>query len=157
MFDYLIHLFFPNGTKKLLYADDLIILSRSKNGLQHCLNTLHSYCETWMLKINPKKTKIMIFQKRPRKFVDNNIKTGNEHVEIVQQYTHLGTRLTQTRNLTLALKHLKEKAFFSIRKHTLLNKLNPKTASQIFYTIFPSLSYNSSDVWAMYTKQNFKT
>ena len=47
--------------------------------------------------------------KRPRKFVDNNFKTGNEHVEIVQQYTHLGTRLTQTRNLTLALKHLKEK------------------------------------------------
>ena len=92
--------------------------------------------------------------KRPRKFVDNNFKTGNEHVEMVQQYTHLGTRLTQTRSLTLALKHLKEKAFFSIRKHTLLN---PKTASQIFDTIFPILSYNSSEVWAMYTKQNFKT
>ena len=92
--------------------------------------------------------------KRPRKFVDNNFKTGNEHVEIVKQYTHLGTRLTQTRNLTLALKHLKEKAFFSIRKDTLLN---PKTASQIFDTIFLILSYKSSEVWAMYTKQNFKT
>ena len=99
----------------------------------------------------------MIFQKRPRKFVDNNFKIGNEHVDIVQQHSHLGTRLTQTRNLTLALKHLKEKAFFSIRKHTLLNRLNPKTASQIFDTIFPILSYNSSEVWAMYTKQNFKT
>ena len=109
---YLIHLFFPNETKRnsLLYADDLIILSRSKIGLQHCLNTFHSYCETWMLKINPKKTKIMIFQKRPRKFIDNNFKIGNEHVEIVQRYTHLGTRLTYTRDLTLALKHLKEKA-----------------------------------------------
>ena len=63
-----------------------------------------------MLKINPKKTKIIIFQKRPRKFIDNNFKIGNVHVEIVKQYTHLGTRLTQTRNLTLALKHLKEKA-----------------------------------------------
>ena len=32
----------PNGTKinSLLYADDLIILSRSKTGLQNCLNTL---------------------------------------------------------------------------------------------------------------------
>ena len=39
-----------------------------------------------MLKINPKKTKIMIFQKRPRKSVDNNFKTGNEHTEIVQRY-----------------------------------------------------------------------
>ena len=49
-----------------------------------------------MLKINPKKTKIMIFQKRPRKSVDNNFKTGNEHTEIVQRYTYLGTRLTLT-------------------------------------------------------------
>lgn len=49
----------PNGTKinSLLYADDLIILSRSKIGLQNCLNTLSSYCEAWMLKINPKKRK----------------------------------------------------------------------------------------------------
>ena len=55
----------PNGTKlnSLLYADDLIILSRSKLGLQNCLNMLSSYCNSWMLKINPKKTKIMIFQR----------------------------------------------------------------------------------------------
>ena len=34
----------PNGTKlsSLLYADDLIILSRSKAGLQNCLNALPS-------------------------------------------------------------------------------------------------------------------
>ena len=42
----------PNGTKinSLLYDDDLIILSRSKTGLQNCLNTLSSYCKSWMLK-----------------------------------------------------------------------------------------------------------
>ena len=30
--------------------------------------------ETWLLKINPKKAKIVIFQKRPRKSVDKNLK-----------------------------------------------------------------------------------
>ena len=113
----------PNGTKiySLLYADDLIILSRSKIGLQNCLNALSSYCQTWMLKINPKKTKIMIFQKRPRKSVDTNFKIGTKIIEIVQEYTYLGTRLTPTGNFTLAQEHLKEKAlhtFSSIRKHT---------------------------------------
>ena len=41
----------PNGTKlnSLLYADDLIIISRSKIGLQNCLNTLSSFCNSWML------------------------------------------------------------------------------------------------------------
>lgn len=151
----------PNGTKinSLLYADDLIILSRSKTGLQNCLNTLSSYCKTWMLKVNPKKTKVMIFQKRPRKSVDINFNIGTEPIEIVQEYTYLGTRLTPTGNFTLAVEHLKEKAlyaFASIRKQTLLNRLNPNTASQIFDTmIFPILSYNS-EIWGMYTKQNFK-
>ena len=152
----------PDGTKinSLLYADDLIILSRSKLGLQNCLNVLSSYCETWMLKINPKKTKIMIFQKHPRKSTDINFNIGTESIEIVQEYTYLGTRLTPTGNFTLALEHLKEKgvhAFSSIRKHSTLNRLRPNTASQIFDTmIFPILSYNS-EIWGMYTKQDFKT
>ena len=66
----------PNGTKinSFLFADDLIILSRTKIGLQNCLNALSSYCETWMLKINPKKTNIMILQKRPRKPVTQTLK-----------------------------------------------------------------------------------
>ena len=45
----------------------------------------------------------MIFQKRPGRSVDNNFKIVNEHIEIVQQYTYVGTRLTPTGNFTLAL------------------------------------------------------
>ena len=47
----------------LLNADDLIILSRSKVGLQNCSNTLSSYFNSLMLKINHKKTRKIIFQK----------------------------------------------------------------------------------------------
>ena len=47
--------------------------------------------------------------------------------------------------------------FSSIRKYSTLNRLRPNTASQIFDTmIFPILSYNS-ELWGMYTKQDFKT
>ena len=47
----------PNGAKlnSLLNADDSVILSRYKIGLENCLNTLSSYCSTWMFSINPKK------------------------------------------------------------------------------------------------------
>ena len=48
----------------------------------------------------------MIFQKRQRKSVGMNLNIGNEQTEIVQQYTHLGIRLTTTGNFTLALEHL---------------------------------------------------
>ena len=60
----------PNGTKliSLLYADDLIIISRSKIGLQNCLNTLSSFCNSWMLDINSKTTKVLrSFKKERRK------------------------------------------------------------------------------------------
>ena len=143
----------------LLYADNLVILSRSKTGLQNCLNALSLYCDKWKLKINPKKTKIMIFQKHPKKSIDIKFNKGSQSIEIVQEYTYLGTCLTPTGNFTLALEPLKEKAlhtFSSIRKRTILNKLNPNTASQIFdRMVFPILSYNS-EVWGMYTKRDFK-
>ena len=44
-----------NGAKlsSVFYADDLVILSRSKIGLQNCIKTLSSYCSTW-LSIVPK-------------------------------------------------------------------------------------------------------
>ena len=46
--------------------------------------------------------------------------------------------------------------FLGIRKQTVLNKLNPNTASQIFKTIIvPILSYNS-EVWGIHTKKDFK-
>ena len=66
-------------------------------------------CKTWMLKVNPKKTILMVFQKRPSKSVDMNFNINNEQIEFVQQYTCLSTRLTPTENFTLALEHLKEK------------------------------------------------
>ena len=69
---------------------------------------------------------------------------------------HVFTLKTLTDKYDCALSQGKSLRFSSIRTKTVLNKLNPNTASQIFDTmIFPILSYNS-EVWGMYTKQDFK-
>ena len=95
----------PNGTKlnSLLYADDLIILSRSKVDLQNCLNTLYSFSTSWMLDINSKKTKIMIFQKRAKKNSDLEFHIGKQNINIVHEYTYLGTRISSTDNFNVSL------------------------------------------------------
>ena len=36
----------------LIYADDLLLLSESKEGLQSCRNSLQMYCDYWKLKMN---------------------------------------------------------------------------------------------------------
>ena len=43
----------------LLYADDIVLLSQSKEGLQNSLNILHDFCYTWKLKVNTDKSKLV--------------------------------------------------------------------------------------------------
>ena len=151
----------PNGTKlnSLLYADDLIILSRSKTGLQNCLNALAQYCTSWMLQINPKKTKIMVFQKRAKKY-ECNFYIDKEKIDTVQNYTYLGTRISSSENFTLSLDHLREKALhalFALRRHVDLSRLKPSLACKIFDTmISPILTYNS-EAWGVFAKSDFKS
>ena len=45
----------------LLYADDIVILSQTKTGLQNKSDRLHDYCSACGLHINRDKTKVIIF------------------------------------------------------------------------------------------------
>jgi hypothetical protein len=47
----------------LLYADDVVIMSTSHDGLQCKLNKLQAFCDDWGIDVNLSKTKTMIFNK----------------------------------------------------------------------------------------------
>jgi hypothetical protein len=49
-----------------MYADDIILLSSTAEGLQAKLDILDSYCNDWCLTVNPTKTKILVFNKAGR-------------------------------------------------------------------------------------------
>ena len=150
----------PNGTKinSLLYADDLVILSRSKSGLQNCLDQLHQWCTMWLMQVNTKKTKIMIFQKHNSKQPLNlKFHIGDKLIETTKEYTYLGLKLTQNGNFKAAQQQLSEKALhalYKIKKKLDFHKLTPKLALKIFDSIIsPILLYNS-EVWGAYEKDN---
>jgi hypothetical protein len=50
----------------LMYADDIVIFSLSSEGLQNKLFSLESYCDDWGMKVNIKKTKVIISNKAGR-------------------------------------------------------------------------------------------
>ena len=56
----------------MLYADDLVIFSKSKNGLQDYLDSLSEYCKENDVSVNLNKTKVLIF--------NNCGRTMNKHV-----------------------------------------------------------------------------
>ena len=85
----------PNGVALycLFYADDLVLISTSAAGLQKQINILQQYCEKWLLTINLKKTKTLIFQKQNRKSTREKylfLLNGKE-IDNVADYTYLGT------------------------------------------------------------------
>ena len=101
-----------------------------------------------MMKINPKKTKITVFQKRARKNADFHFLIDSQIIaDVVQEYTYLGTRMSSSGNFSVSREHLKQKALhalFSLRRYTNLSKLKAALACKIFDTmISPILTYNS--------------
>ena len=52
-----------NDVHCLMYAADIILLSKSAKGLQEKLDILKTYWKDWCFTVNTSKTKILIFNK----------------------------------------------------------------------------------------------
>jgi len=134
----------------LFYADDLVLLSTSQNGLQNAIDKLGLYCNKWKLSVNINKTKIIVFNKKGHMFSNLKFHILNEDIEIVSSYCYLGVVLTTGCNFTTALKTLQKKALralFSIK--TTLGETNPSIS--VYCKLFdacvvPILTYGA-EVW----------
>ena len=93
---------FPNGTKIscLMYADNIVIISRSAKGLQNCLNELSKFCHEWKLSINMEKRKCITFQKKNRKSGKNNFLINNVEVKNTTEYRYLGMNINAAGSLS---------------------------------------------------------
>ena len=73
----------------LLFADDAVLISDSREGLQNSLSQLESYCKKWKVTVNVNKTKVMIFQRGGR-FPQETFTYSGEDLEIVREFNYLG-------------------------------------------------------------------
>uniref|UniRef100_A0A671U6T8 ribonuclease H n=1 Tax=Sparus aurata TaxID=8175 RepID=A0A671U6T8_SPAAU len=141
-----------NGTevKNLLYADDLVLLSPTKEGLQQHLSLLHTFCQSWALTVNPKKTKIMIFQKQSRS-QDNthNFYLDTTKLQHTKNYTYLGLNISSTGSFNLAVKDLRDKArraFYAIRRNIKLD-IPIKIWLKMFQFVLEPIILYGSEIW----------
>ena len=139
----------------LMYADDIVVLSETSDGLQKALKLIDQFCCRWRLKINTDKSKVMIFNNRKEKmsaFLNNTL------LEQANKYCYLGVILTPTGSFLQTLEYLHDKAtraYFSI--HSSLKRIqcfSVQTYLKIFNSvIIPILTY-SSELWGAYFKRN---
>ena len=74
----------------LIYADDLVIMSTSAEGLQQCLNKLATYCNKWKLQVNLKKTKVILFNRQGSLIKKHSFLFKSNNIEVTKQHKYLG-------------------------------------------------------------------
>jgi hypothetical protein len=143
---------FNKNISCLLYADDVVLLSKSKDGLQNCLNSLHKYCNSWGLSVNKKKTKIIVFNKAGR-LLNLKFQLGDEVLENVRSYKYLGILFTSSGTFSYAKTELYKKglkAYFKLLKS--FGDFTPgvTTSLHLFnHTIKPIILYGC-EIWGQF-------
>lgn len=93
----------------LLYADDTVLMSESKDDLQYMLNNFCVFCKQWKLSVNVSKTKVVIFSKgRLPKNVSFNM--DGKNIEIVNAFKYLGVFFSRSGSFIITKKYLADRA-----------------------------------------------
>lgn len=142
-----------------MYADDLILLAKTKEDLQKKIDILNDYCMKWKLEINSKKTKTMIFN-RGNKLIKTIFTLKNEPLENVKTFKYLGFTIS-AKNCSFTptsedLSTRANRAIYALNNKIKISKLPVRLAKKIFDSqIAPILLYGA-EVWGPYLDYDFK-
>ena len=101
----------------LIWADDILLLSESEEGLNQLLELLSNYCQENKLTLNKDKTKCLIFNKTGR-LIRKPFYYRDTILEIVKSYKYLGFTITPSGEINTGLKDLRDralKAWYKVR------------------------------------------
>ena len=134
----------------IAWADDILLLSETNEGLQNMLSKLIEYSSENHMEINSKKTEGMIFNKTG-KFIRTAYKLNDDRIYTTNSYKYLGFLMTPSGVISHGLSDLKDRAIRAYYK--LKQKLGYLFRQNVNMTLFlynslvrPILLY-ASDFW----------
>ena len=71
----------------MMFADEFVDVSYSRESLQKLVDVVHGYCKTWRLKTNVSKSAVMVFSKNS---VEGGWKWREHTLPKVSNYSYLG-------------------------------------------------------------------
>ena len=136
----------------IMWADDLLLLSKSQIGLQNMLNKLKIYTENNGLSVNIDKTKVMIFNKTGR-HMRRSFKLGELRLETTRQYKYLGFMITPSGEINTGLRDLKDRAQRAFMKmKTKLGEMfqkHPLITLKLYESLIKPILLYASDFWGI--------
>ena len=140
----------------LLWADDLVLLALNKESLQLMIHELHTFCVEWGLKVNIKKTAVLVFNVTGRKLLESShFRYGTMPIPAVRDYVYLGTTFTISGSLKANQTQLRKKglkAYFSLKNTIDLSSIAKIAIFKLFDSlILPVVSYGCQ-IWLTKTE-----
>lgn len=131
-----------------LFADDIVLYAENEKNLQHNITVWKKHLERAGMKINEKKTKIMVIGDH-----NTNIKIDNEKLEQVKVYKYLGVKIEENGKMEAEINTRIQntiKLFHSMRQNFLKNKeISTPTKIKIFKTIYRPVLTFSCESWTL--------
>ena len=137
----------------LLYADDVILMSTTRAGLQNKLNQLDNYCCDWGLQINTEKTKVVVFTRNDPK-TPLIFSCGNNMIQTVEQQKYLGIVFHKNGTFHTAQEHLVKqanKAWHSLKRAVRGKEVKVQTMTTLFDTLIKPIMTYGAEVWFPYS------
>ena len=144
-----------------MYADDLVLISRSEVGLQGLIDKLCDYCKRWRMELNTDKTKIINFSGNGH-CCKSTFFYGEKLIENVINYKYLGLVFNAFGTWSNATDNLSTrglKALFSLKKFICTGNIKARLGMKLFDQMIKPILCYASKIWSAcdLAKRKFRT
>ena len=142
----------------LLFADDTVLFSYTKEGLQSLLYKLHRYCDKWGISVNLDKTVVMVC-KKGRNVENVELICDNHVLKQVNKFTYLGVTLSANGCFYQAQKSLSEqakRALFSLNSLFYTVSLGIEEKIKLFKSMINPIMNYGCEVWGFHKGQDIE-
>jgi hypothetical protein len=132
------------------YADDILIIARTKQSLIDTFQQLKNNTMEVGLIINEKKTKYLKFTKKDTR--PENININNLHIEQVQQYKYLGSIINDSNSIEEEIKErlaLGIKAYYPNQKFFKIRLVTKYLKLKLYRTVLRPIVTYASETWVL--------
>ena len=145
----------------LLFADDMVIFSNTRKGLQYGLDALNEYCIYWGLTVNVQKTNCVAFKKGGKISKLDQWMYGEEILKTSDKFKYLGFVFGSSGKFAKGIDNIQNqsyKALFSLKSvQSEYPEVAVETQLQLFNTmVLPIINYGS-EVWGFYKAEKLDT
>ena len=142
-----------------LYADDLVLFSQSRTGLQCCLDKLHQFAEMKRLNISIDKSKTIVFNTTGK--LEKECFTLNEvKLEPVQSFCYLGFEVKASGTVSHALETMYDKSNKAMRPLLCaISRFNipVKTSISLFHALIAPIILYGAENWSTLSDKKLKS